>query len=327
MLADLAAQRGVELQVLVIDGGSADASVGIARAAGVEVIRSVPGRALQMNVGAGQATGDWLCFLHADSRLTHPDQLKDAVAALAAAGASHSAGHFALRFDAREHDGSFLYRYMQAKTATGRRHTINGDQGLLLHREFFDRLHGFDTRLPFLEDQRIAAAIRAQGRWLLLPHRLETSARRFEAEGRRARYLLMALIMAMHLADVPSFFWRARSVYPLQATTGPLRLLPYFRLLYRMMRDCGLRSNLRVGWRIAGIALRESWQIFFAADIALESLLGHQRRVLTAFHDRWLRPLIVHPPAQALLGVVLLILIFGPLQLWCVLREKYDDKR
>lgn len=326
LLADLDAQRGVDLQVVVVDGGSTDASVEIARALGAKVIRSVANRGAQMNVGVGQSVGDWLFFIHADSRLSHPDQLQQAVATLNSAGPADTAGHFALRFDRREHNGGFLYRYMQAKSATGRRYTVNGDQGLVLHRDFLERLRGFDTRLPFLEDQRIAAAIENSGRWCLLAYQIETSARRFEAEGRYARYLLMALIMAMHIARVPSFFARAHSVYARQADTGRLRLIPYFGLLYRMMRACGARKSLRIGWRMAAIALRESWQPFLALDVALAPVIGAERRIFLSLHDRWLQRLIVHPPAQAVLGLLLLILIFGPIQLWCTLKELYKDR-
>lgn len=326
LLADLAAQRGVELQVIVVDGGSADDSVQIARAKGATVIRSVANRAMQMNVGAGQSAGEWLCFVHADSRLTHPDQLGDAVVQLQAAGRADTAGHFALRFDRPAHQHRFLYRFMEAKSASGRRYTVNGDQGLVLHRDFFERLQGFDVRLPFLEDQRIAAAIDHSGRWCLLAHRIETSARRFETEGRNARYLLMALIMAMYVARVPSFFARAQGVYALQRDTHRLRLLAYYGLLYRMMRACGWRESLRVGWRIAGIALRQSWQPFLALDVWLARSNGAQNGFFMGLHDRWLQRFIVHPPAQMLVGVLLLITIFGPIQLWCALRETFEDR-
>lgn len=304
------------------DGGSRDDTRAIARRHGAQVVESAAGRAAQMNAGAARARGVWLCFMHADSRLTHPRQLAQAIGCLEAAGTGRVAGHFALCFIRQRSGRRFLYRYMQAKSATNRRYTINGDQGLILRASFFDELGGFDTRLPFLEDQRMAAAIeRAGGSWRLCPYRLATSARRFELEGEGTRYLLMALIMAMHIARVGLFFERAPDVYARQRHTGRLMLMPYFRLLRALWRDCGLRAGLRLCWRIAGVTLAESWQLFFAIDVWIEPLAGRGRRRATRAHDRWLVPLIQHRVGQALLMGVLLATIFGPLQLWCRLRE------
>ena len=329
LLADIAAQRGLALEVVMVDGGSRDASPDIARAAGARVIESRPGRGAQMNAGAAAALGDWLCFLHADSRLTHPAQLADALARLEACDDQRVAGHFRLRFVRARAGRGLFYRYLEAKTATGRRHTINGDQGLMLRRAFFDALGGFDTRLPFLEDQRMAAAIRARGRWCLLEHPLATSARRFEVEGAFARYLLMALIMSMHLADVSLFFARAPRVYARQPETGRLRLMPYFRLLRTLARDCGPRATGRVAWRVAGVAVSQSWQLFFALDVGLEQGLGVSRRPATRLHDRLLRPVFHNRVARGLVLVLGAGVVFGPLQLGCALveRARRDEAR
>lgn len=60
-------QRGCE--VLLVDGGSNDNSVQAAQAQGFSVLHSPCGRATQMNIGAAQAQGEALVFLHADTRL------------------------------------------------------------------------------------------------------------------------------------------------------------------------------------------------------------------------------------------------------------------
>jgi len=56
-------------ELVLVDGGSEDETVEVAQAAGCRVVYSTPGRARQMNAGAGAATGELLCFLHADTRL------------------------------------------------------------------------------------------------------------------------------------------------------------------------------------------------------------------------------------------------------------------
>ncbi|WP_348766208.1 TIGR04283 family arsenosugar biosynthesis glycosyltransferase [uncultured Salinisphaera sp.] len=321
LLADLAAQRDVVLQVLVADGGSTDRTVALARAGHAEVVFSPPGRGAQMNAAAARATHPWLCFLHADSRLTHPRQLAAAIDALGADDRARLAGHFALSFDRETTGHAFFYRYLEAKSATGRRYTINGDQGLIIATRFFNELGGFDTGLGFLEDQRMAAAIVEAGQWRLCPHRLATSARRFENEGERARYLLMALIMAMYTAGVDRFFERAPSVYARQSQTERLLLGPYIGLLASLWRECGTGASIAVSWRIAGVALAQSWQPFLAIDVALEPVWGRRRHALR-LHDRLLRPLLQNRLLQSVLMAAGLAWIFGPLWLWCRLQHK-----
>lgn len=321
LLADLAAQRDVVLQVLVADGGSTDQTVAVAGAGHAEVISSAPGRGVQMNTAAAHAAHPWLCFLHADSRLTHPRQLAAAIDCLEAVRDRRVAGHFALRFMRTTRGHMFFYRYLEAKSATSRRYTINGDQGLIMPARFFNDLGGFDTRLPFLEDQRMAAAIDANGRWRLCPYRLATSARRFEREGERARYLLMALIMAMHTAGVSRFFERAPGVYARQSQADRLALSPYIDLLVSLWRECGIRAGLVVSWRMAGVAVTQSWQPFLGIDVALEPLLG-ARRYASRLHDRLLRHLLQNRMLQGVLMVAGLLWIFGLLRLWCRLRNK-----
>ena len=57
------------VETVVVDGGSNDATPEIAERAGCRVLRSLPGRARQMNTGARVASGSILLFLHADTRL------------------------------------------------------------------------------------------------------------------------------------------------------------------------------------------------------------------------------------------------------------------
>ena len=70
-LAALGAARedGLLREVLVVDGGSADATVEIAAGWGARVLRAPRGRGVQLAAGGAAAEGDWLLFLHADTRL------------------------------------------------------------------------------------------------------------------------------------------------------------------------------------------------------------------------------------------------------------------
>jgi glycosyltransferase involved in cell wall biosynthesis len=57
------------IEVLVVDGGSTDATLPVAREFPMKILQTRTGRAVQMNAGAQEATGDWLWFLHADTVL------------------------------------------------------------------------------------------------------------------------------------------------------------------------------------------------------------------------------------------------------------------
>jgi rSAM/selenodomain-associated transferase 2 len=289
LLGQLRQQRDVQCQIVVADGGSTDATAPLARAAGAQLVEAPRGRGAQMNAGARSAGGTFLLFLHADSQLAGPTQLREALDALKARIARSGpscAGHFALRFVRHRLGHDQFYRYLEAKTALNRPGTINGDQGLLLTAAYFSGLGGFDERLPFLEDQRIAARISETGCWELLPGRLQTSARRFEAEGPYRRYTLMSLIMGLHAAGAEDFFERAPQVYAAHGA-GRLPMRPYLALTRRVLADRGWRGALRLLYRAGRFARQNSWQPFLWLDV----LLRRESRPLLRLHDRVVGPL------------------------------------
>ncbi|ABK43142.1 glycosyl transferase, family 2 [Magnetococcus marinus MC-1] len=273
LLAQLAQQQGVMLEVVVVDGGSNDTTLAAAQAAGVITLQSPPGRGQQMNKGATHSRAPWLLFLHADSRLTHARQLAEALHHLQAQARAHDpyqedgtlaavAGHFPLCFV--EGSPATLHRlaFHAAKSHLNRAQVIQGDQGFLLSRHFFNALGGFDTRLPFLEDQRLAAAIHAQGRWITLPGLLESSARRFEQEGYGQRTLLNLLIMAAFSLPLEAFFSQANALY--RQRRGPPLLHPFFKLFKQLMRQPHATGT---PWWQAGRYLQHNlWQLALWLD-------------------------------------------------------------
>src|SRR5690606_39161044 len=111
LLKQLKSQQGLQLQLIVADGGSTDGSDVVARQAGAEVVASPAGRARQMNSAARIAIHPALLFLHADSTLEDPLLLQSALAAWQAAQATSArpvAGHFPLRFVRKQGIGSKL---------------------------------------------------------------------------------------------------------------------------------------------------------------------------------------------------------------------------
>lgn len=315
LLADLNKQQDIAVEIIVGDGGSSDTTREIAASFGARFVSAKRGRGTQMNSAAAKATGEYLLFLHADSRIDDPCLLFNAVRFLRhEQGRTPLAGHFPLRFIRTQKRNNLAYRFAEEKTALNRVNTTNGDQGLLLSTDFFRRLGGFDESLPFLEDQRLAEKIRAQGRWLTLPGHLRTSARRFEAEGFHRRYILMSIMMGLHSIGEADFFRQAPGVYRTQQETGRLLLAPFFALLWRMvLEQWGFMGTLRTFYRLGRYIRQNSWQLFFFCDVCLRSQPGQGRYPLLRFHDRFFGPCTDFAVCNALVGAVSFIWFMGVL--------------
>lgn len=164
-------------EVIVVDGGSRDASVETARRFGVRVLVSLPGRARQMNRGAARAGGEILFFVHADSRV--PDNAAGIIArTLARPGTA--AGAFRLAIDSPRPVLRFI-----AGLANLRSRLLQlpwGDQGLFLTRRVFEEVGGFQD-LPLMEDVDLDRRLKRVGRIVLAPAAMTTSARRWERHG------------------------------------------------------------------------------------------------------------------------------------------------
>ena len=164
-------------EVIVVDGGSRDATRDIASAAGARVLEARPGRASQMNVGAAEATGGVLLFAHADTRLPQ-DAAALAREALAQAGVVAGAFSFAVPDDTRH---AWLIN-MSGRT----RHRLGGipygDMGLFLSARTFRDLGGY-PEIPTMEDLELGRRLRRLGTVVVLPQRAVTSARAWEEFG------------------------------------------------------------------------------------------------------------------------------------------------
>lgn len=289
LLGDIKQQKNILYEVIVGDGGSSDATRSIAESYGATFVTSSRGRGTQMNIAVSRATGESCLFLHADSRIDNEYLLSNAVDALIKEQRHmpEVAGHFRLQFIRSSSRNTMAYRYVEEKTAFNRVNTTNGDQGLLISRDFFRRLGGFDESLPFLEDQRIAEIIRRQGRWITLPGHLKTSARRFETEGFYRRYTLMSMMMGLFSIGERSFFARAPGVYRVQQDTGKLLLSPFFRIIWRLIvTEWGLWGSIWTFYLLGQYIRQNSWQMFFFIDVWLRPILGAERYPFLLFHDR-----------------------------------------
>ena len=316
LLSDIASQQEITIETIIADGGSSDATLAVAETGNARLVKTERGRGRQMNTAACQAGGEYLLFMHADSRMDNIYLLYEAVEALhdeiAEIDRNEVAGHFRLRFIRSNSQNTSAYRYAEGKSAFNRPNTTNGDQGLLLTKEFFHRLGGFDESLPFLEDQRIAEKIHSCGKMITLPGYLWTSARRFEAEGFHRRYILMSMMMGLSRAGVDSFFVRAPEVYQLQLDTGKLFLSPFFGIIRQMMcSEWGVFGTIRIFYNLGSYIRENSWQMFYFFDICCRPLIGRGRFPFLRFHDQFFAPLTNFRTFNAMAGILCFIWFMG----------------
>jgi hypothetical protein len=186
--------RDDEAEVLVVDGGSRDATVRRAAEAGARVVTGPPGRALQQNRGRSEAAGRVLLFLHADSRL--PEGYAGAVfRTLLQAGTS--AGAFRFRTDG---SGPAM-RLVEGMTNLRSRwfRLPYGDQGLFLRPERFDAVGGF-PEVPVAEDLLLVRKLARRGRIRIADRWVITSARRWQRLGVIRTTLINQVILLGSLA-------------------------------------------------------------------------------------------------------------------------------
>ena len=290
LLHQLQQQQTITFEVIVADGESTDDSIAVARLAGTKVCSGPPGRGRQMNNAVRHATADMLLFLHADSGFTDPQQLASAVKTLDRhQSKSLKAGHFPLRFTNCDKSQK-RWRVLEYKSRSNLPLSISGDQGLLIKKSHFQQLGQFDTSLPFLEDQRLAAELHRNGEWVLLPHPLETSARRFQTQGFVPSYLLMTLIMAAHHIGLKAFLAPA-ALYPEQLNAGPIKLTPQLKRFYKLCWSEGLFTGLHYHWQLGQLARDNLYQV----PLWLEALLSLKHWPLSRFFLRFLQPLLQLP--------------------------------
>ncbi|MFN3961315.1 MAG: glycosyltransferase, partial [Parvularculaceae bacterium] len=134
--------------LIVVDGGSQDATVSIAKAAGATVLACAPGRGGQLAAGAAMATAPWLLFLHADTRLD-PAAWRALDSHLADPDRVKVAAAFRFRLDDRAWQARLLEFGVRLRVAVLA--LPYGDQGLLIHRDLYGAVGGYGA-LPLMED-------------------------------------------------------------------------------------------------------------------------------------------------------------------------------
>ena len=195
--ATLDAIAGAAGDVVAVDGGSTDGTRELLRAAGVRTIVAPRGRGRQLAAGAAAAAGDWLLFLHADSR-PQPGWPEAAAAFMARGDAAGRAAAFRFAIDlpgpaARRLERAVAWRCRVLGLPWG-------DQGLLISRAFYDALGGFRP-LELMEDVDMARRV-GRRRWTVLDAAALTSGKRYR-RGVARRSLRNLACLGLYVLGAP----------------------------------------------------------------------------------------------------------------------------
>lgn len=184
-------------EIIIVDGGSSDQTVPLARSHGFRVESCNAGRGAQLNHGARVARGRILLFLHADTRLPcgFAKPLLDCLSE-----ATTIAGAFRLKIQ----DGGLLLEFIcfWANLRSRFLQLPYGDQAIFIRRDDFLRLGGF-PETPIMEDFIFIKRARKEGRITTLHLSVTTSARRWQRLGIIRTTLINQLVILGFYARVP----------------------------------------------------------------------------------------------------------------------------
>lgn len=205
---DAAARVKGVVEVIIVDGGSADGTAEVARGRGARVVNSARGRGAQMHAGAIAARGEVFWFLHADT-LAPADAgecIERALRDTRAVG-----GNFRIRFDGAGGAARFLTWLYPRLRLLG---LAYGDSGIFVRRAAYERAGGFKP-LPIFEDLDLLRALWRQGRFVQAEACVITSSRRFEGRSFALTFARWSLLQ--------SLYWLGVSPHTLARFYAPVR--------------------------------------------------------------------------------------------------------
>lgn len=203
-----------ESEIIFADGGSNDGTVErieelISSNDNVRLVHSAKSRSIQMNAAATHASGDWLVFLHADTIL--PEKSFHQFVQKARSTPSLQSGAFEFRVDNKRFVYRYLELYVRFRSKIGK--LPFGDQAIFVKRELFERLGGYRSDYPLMEDMELVQRLNKREGFEVLDFPVYTSARRFESDGYLKRtcgnlYLQLKYKMGAHPKELAAIYYQ-----------------------------------------------------------------------------------------------------------------------
>jgi rSAM/selenodomain-associated transferase 2 len=190
---------GVIGDLVIVDGGSTDATINIAKEVGATFLETKPSRGGQIFAGVSACKCDWVLILHADSRLS-----QGWVELFPTAPDPKRAYYFQLQFDAVGFAAWWVAKWANLRSKIFA--LPYGDQGILIHKSLLDSVGGYPTA-PLMEDVILA---RTLGRRLTaVPITITTRAEKYIAQGwLRRGFRNVALLFQFLLGKTPEALYK-----------------------------------------------------------------------------------------------------------------------
>ncbi|AGB41129.1 glycosyl transferase [Halobacteroides halobius DSM 5150] len=193
-------------EIIVVDGGSQDKTVELATKLADKVCQTQAGRGHQMNVGAKEASGDILFFLHSDSQL-------ETDALLAIGDALEDKRVIGGCFNFKINDDAWPLKFI-SWTSNLRAKYLNlifGDQGIFVRADIFSQVGGYPEQ-ELMEDWEFSRRLtKTEGKLVQLEPKIYTSARRWHESGIWKTIFLMHKIKFLYLLGVKPY--KLREIY------------------------------------------------------------------------------------------------------------------
>lgn len=162
-----------QVEVIVVDGGSTDDTIKLAKQTNATVLISPEkGRAAQMHYGALKANTDILYFVHADS-LPPASFMTDIVTSI-------QGGYNIGRYQTKFSSSSWLLKLNAFFTRFDLFVCMGGDQSLFVTKDFYFNTGGFNTTLKIMEEYEFCERARKNGRYKILKGKILISARKYQ---------------------------------------------------------------------------------------------------------------------------------------------------
>jgi rSAM/selenodomain-associated transferase 2 len=185
-------------EIILVDGGSTDATVAIAENYKAKILHAPRGRGVQLQSGGAAASADIFWFLHADTTAP-PDaaaRIKKALEDPRVAG-----GNFMIRFDGERRAARFLTWLYPNLRRLG---LLYGDSAIFVHGDVYRRMGGFQP-FPIFEDLDFVERLKKQGEIVTLPSVVTTSSRRFENKSFLLTFLRWTILQVLYWLGVSPY--------------------------------------------------------------------------------------------------------------------------
>lgn len=178
-------------QIIVVDGGSSDGTIDLAKQAGAKVLKSPKkGRACQMNYGAKYASGELLYFVHADTfpPACYMQRIQEAVKE------GFPMGCFWFEFDSDRK----IFKFQNYMTRFDKMYCRGGDQSLFVTKTVFEELNGYKSDFIIMEEYDFIGRARKKYPFKIIPKAVKVSARKYENNSFLRVMMANAIVFSMY---------------------------------------------------------------------------------------------------------------------------------